>query len=293
MSQQQKKTHFKYPKNLIIKVVSLEDAIKIQYSNGIECTPDNLANTEIKDFTFHLQDILSKYIEGLEPEIDARIENKFFIETEGEHKNKYIGMLFLGNQPNQEELTHKLALLAYKITHSVITQKDILSVTYTDQKSSDDKEFITEHSEKFINKKNARSIKHPFTVSPEIDNKKQPKVELLVSGQYCAPTFETHKPTPMKGYAIPAGYDEYDNTISLYSIDSTNKISSKPFTLICNHADHIMTLACAKVNNDILYYTGDRFENPKGPSKQKTYVLSTLSIASDDNPYKTFQLQSS
>ena len=61
-----------------------------------------------------------------------------------------IGMLFLENQPHQEALTHKLALLAYKITYSVITQKDILSVTYTDQKSSDDKAFITEHSEKFI-----------------------------------------------------------------------------------------------------------------------------------------------
>jgi len=134
MSQQQKKTHFKYPKNLIIKVVSLEDAIKIQYSNGIECTPDNLANTEIKDFTFHLQDILSKYIEDLEPEIGTRIENKFFIETEGEHKNKYIGMLFLENQPHQEELTHKLALLAYKITHSVISQNDILSVVHAGRK---------------------------------------------------------------------------------------------------------------------------------------------------------------
>ncbi|WP_386081915.1 hypothetical protein ACFIOZ_02070 [Vreelandella sp. F11] len=293
MPKEQKKTHFQYPENLIIKVVSLEDAIKLQYINGIECTPENLANTEIKDFTYHLQSILTKYIEDLSPDIEDRIENKFFIETEGEHKNKYIGMLFLENQPHQEALTHKLALLAYKITYSVITQKDILSVTYTDQQSSDDKAFITEHSEKFINKKNARSIKHPFTVSPEIDNKTQPKVELLVSGQYCAPTFLTHKPTPMEGYAVPAGYDEYDNTISLYSIDSTNKISSKPFTLICNHADHIMTLACAKVNNDILYYTGDRFENPKGPNKQKTYVLSTLSIASDDNPYETFQLQSS
>tara|TARA_R110001606_G_scaffold243735_3_gene391530 strand:- start:774 stop:1655 length:882 start_codon:yes stop_codon:yes gene_type:complete len=293
MSQQQNKTHFKYPKNLIIKVVSLEDAIKIQYSNGIECTPDNLANTEIKDFTFHLQDILSKYIEGLEAEIDARIENKFFIETEGEHKNKYIGMLFLDNQPNQEALTHKLALLAYEITHSVITQKDILSILHTDKNPSGDKEFIKEHSEKFINKKNARSIKHPFTVSPEVDNKKQPKVEILVSGQYCAPTFATPKPTPVKGYAIPAGYDEHSNTISLYNIDSTNKVSSTPFTLSSSHADHIMTLASAKVNNHILYYTGERLENPKGPTKQKSYVLSTLSIASDDNPYKNFQLQSS
>jgi hypothetical protein len=293
MSQQQNKTHFKYPKNLIIKVVSLEDAIKIQYSNGIECTPDNLANTEIKDFTFHLQDILSKYIEGLEAEIDARIENKFFIETEGEHKNKYIGMLFLDNQPNQEALTHKLALLAYEITHSVITQKDILSILHTDKNPSGDKEFIKEHSEKFINKKNARPIKHPFTVSPEIDNKKQPKVEILVSGQYCAPTFATPKPTPVKGYAIPAGYDEHSNTISLYNIDSTNKVSSTPFTLSSSHADHIMTLASAKVNNHILYYTGERLENPKGPTKQKSYVLSTLSIASDDNPYKNFQLQSS
>ena len=267
MSQQQKKTHFKYPKNLIIKVVSLEDAIKIQYSNGIECTPDNLANTEIKDFTFHLQDILSKYIEGLEPEIDARIENKFFIETEGEHKNKYIGMLFLDNKPNQEALTHKLALLAYEITHSVITQKDILSILHTDKTPSEDKEFIKEHSEKFINKKNARSIKHPFTVSPEVDNKKQPKVEILVSGQYCAPTFATHQPTPVEGYAVPAGYDEHSNTISLYSIDSANKISSAPFLLSSNHADHIMTLASAKVNSDILYYTGERLENPKGPNK--------------------------
>ena len=52
-------------RNLIIKVVSLEDAIKLQYSNGIECTPENLANTEIKDFTYHLQSILTKYIEDL------------------------------------------------------------------------------------------------------------------------------------------------------------------------------------------------------------------------------------
>ena len=54
-----------------------------------------------------------------------------------------------------------------------------------------------------------------------------------------------------------------------------------------------MTLASAKVNNYILYYTGERLDNPKGPKKQKTYVLSTLSIASDDSPYKNFQLQSS
>tara|TARA_R110001599_G_scaffold320344_1_gene530578 strand:+ start:2580 stop:2744 length:165 start_codon:yes stop_codon:yes gene_type:complete len=54
-----------------------------------------------------------------------------------------------------------------------------------------------------------------------------------------------------------------------------------------------MTLASAKVNSDILYYTGERLENPKGPNKQKTYVLFTLSIASDDNPYKNFHLQSS
>lgn len=293
MPKEQKKTHFQYPENLIIKVVSLEDAIKLQYINGIECTPENLANTEIKDFTYHLQSILTKYIEDLSPDIEDRIENKFFIETEGEHKNKYIGMLFLDNQPNQEALTHKLALLAYEITHSVITQKDILSITYTSKILPEDKAFIFEQSEKFINKKNARSIKHPFTVSPEIDNKKQPKVEILVSGQYCAPTFATPEPTPLEGYAVPAGYDEHSNTISLYNIDSTNKVSSTPFTLSSNHADHIMTLASAKVNNDILYYTGERLENPKGPSKQKTYVLSTLSIASDDNPYKTFQLQSS
>ena len=290
MPKKEDQTHFQYPDNLIIKVVSLEDAIKLQYINGIECTPENLANTEIKDFTYHLQSILTKYIEDLSPDIEDRIENKFFIETEGEHKNKYIGMLFLENQPHQEELTHKLALLAYEITHSVIMQKDILSMPYTDKLPSGDKEFIKEHSEKFINKKNARSIKHPFTVSPEIDNKKA-KVEILVSGQYCAPTFSTPKPTPMEGYAVPAGYDEHGNTISLYSIDSTNKVSSTPFTLTCNHAGHIMTLACAKVNNDILYYTGERLENPKGPNKQKTYVLSTLSIASDENPYKNFQLQ--
>jgi len=118
-------------------------------------------------------------------------------------------------------------------------------------------------------------------------------VELLVSGQYCAPTFKTTEPTPVKGYAVPAGYDEHSNTISLYNIDSTNRVSSTPFTLSSNHADHIMTLASAKVNNYILYYTGERLDNPKGPKKQKTYVLSTLSIASDDNPYKNFQLQSS
>lgn len=293
MPKEQKKAHFQYPENLIVKVVSLEDAIKLQYSNGVECTPENLANTEIKDFTYHLQSILNQYIEDLSADIEGRVENKFFIETDGEHKNKYIGMLFLSSQPHQENLTHKLSLIAYEITHSVITQKDILSIVHTDKKPSGDKEFIKEHSEKFINKKNARSIKHPFTVSPEIDNKKQPKVELLVSGQYCAPTFETSKPIPIKGYAIPAGYDEHSNTISLYNIDSTNKVSSTPFTLSSNHADHIMTLASAKVNKDILYYTGERFENPKGPTKQKSYVLSNLSIASDDNPYENFQLQSS
>ena len=202
-------------------------------------------------------------------------------------------MLFLENQPHQEELTHKLALLAYKITHSVISQNDILSVVHAGKKLPEDEEFIQEHSEKFINKKNGKNIKHAFTVSPEIDNKKQPKVELLVSGQYCAPTFKTTEPTPVKGYAVPAGYDEHSNTISLYNIDSTNRVSSTPFTLSSNHADHIMTLASAKVNNYILYYTGERLDNPKGPKKQKTYVLSTLSIASDDNPYKNFQLQSS
>ncbi|QKS26728.1 hypothetical protein [Vreelandella titanicae] len=291
MSQQQKKTHFKYPKNLIIKVVSLEDAIKIQYSNGIECTPDNLANTEIKDFTYYLQSILSKYIEDLKLDVNVRIENTFFIDTEGEHEKKYIGMLFLENQPNQEELTHKLAQLAYEIASSVITQKDILSIAHFDRKPSEDNEFIAEHSEKFINKKNGRSIKHPFTVTPSIDNKKQPKVEILVSGQYCAPKFKAPETTPVEGYAIPAGFDEYGNSVSLYSIDSNHKVSNTPFTLTANHADHIMTLASAKINNSILYYTGDRVENPKGPSKQKTYVLSTLSIVRDESPDKNFQLQ--
>lgn len=293
MPKEQKKTHFQYPENLIIKVVSLEDAIKLQYINGIECTPENLANTEIKDFTYHLQSILTKYIEDLSPDNEDRIENKFFIETDGENKNKYIGMLFLSNQPHQENLTRKLTLLAYELTHSVITQRDILSITHTSQILPGDKVFIFEQSEKFINKKSGKSIKHPFTVSLEIDDKKQPKADILVSGQYCAPTFKTPKPIPIEDYAIPAGYEEHSNTISLYNIDSTNKVSSTPFTLSSNHADHIMTLASAKVNNDILYYTGERLENPKGPTKQKSYVLSTLSIMSDDNPYKNFQLQSS
>ncbi|MGO2242990.1 MULTISPECIES: hypothetical protein [Halomonadaceae] len=293
MPKKEDKTHFQYPKNLIIKVVSLEDAIKIQYANGLVCTPENLEKTDIRDFTYHLQGILSNYIEASIPDNSISIENTFFIATEGENRNKYIGMLFLRNQPHQEKLTRKLARIAYEITHSVITQKDILSINHINHKLPEDEEFIKEHSEKFINKKNARPIKHPFTVSPEIDNKKQPKVEILVSGQYCAPTFATPKPTPVKGYAIPAGYDEHSNTISLYNIDSTNKVSSTPFTLSSSHADHIMTLASAKVNNHILYYTGERLENPKGPTKQKSYVLSTLSIASDDNPYKNFQLQSS
>ena len=162
MPKKEDKTHFQYPDNLIIKVVSLEDAIKLQYINGIECTPENLANTEIKDFTYHLQSILTKYIEDLSPDIEDRIENKFFIETEGEHKNKYIGMLFLENQPHQEELTHKLALLAYKITHSVISQNDILSVVHAGKKLPEDEEFIQEHSEKFINKKNGKNSIFPI-----------------------------------------------------------------------------------------------------------------------------------
>lgn len=292
MLQEQNKTHFQYPENLIIKVVSLEDAIKLQYSNGIECTPENLANTEIKDFTYHLQSILNNYLENLPPSIEGRIENKFFIETDGEHKNKYIGMLFLSDQSHQKKLTSKLSLLAYEITHSVITQRDILSIAPISQTSPEDKAFITEQVEKFINKKSGKSIKHPFTASLETDDKKQPKAEILVSGQYSSPTFITPKPIPIEGYAIPAGYDEHSNTISLYNIDSTNKVASTPFTLSSNHADHIMTLALAKVNNDILYYTGERFENPKGPTKQKTYALYTLSIVSNDSPYKNFQLQS-
>lgn len=292
MPKEQKKTHFQYPENLIIKVVSLEDAIKLQYINGIECTPENLANTEIKDFTYHLQSILTKYIEDLSPDIEDRIENKFFIETDGEHKNKYIGMLFLNDQSHQKKITRKLASLAYEITLYVITQRDILSIAPINQNSPEDKVFITEQVEKFINKKSGKSIRHPFTVSLEIDDKKQPKAEILVSGQYCPPTFITPKPTLIEGYAIPAGYDEHSNTISLYRIDSSNKISSTPFTLTSNHTDHIMTLASAKVNNDILYYTGELFENPKGPTKQKTYALSTLSIVSNDSPYKNFQLHS-
>ncbi|MFI8749981.1 hypothetical protein ACIGG6_08235 [Vreelandella lionensis] len=293
MPKKEDKTHFQYPNNLIIKVVSLEDAIKLQYSNGIECTPENLANTEIKDFTYHLQSILNQYIEDFYTDIEDRIENKFFIETDGENKKKYIGMLFLSDQSHQENLTRKLALLAYEITHSVITQRDILSTAPTNQNSPEDEEFITEQSEKFINKKSGKSIKHPFIVSLETDDKKQSKAEILVSGQYSAPTFKTPKPTPIDGYAIPAGYDEHGNTVSLYNIDSNNRVSSTPFTLTSNHTDHIMTLASAKVNNHILYYTGERLENPKGPTKQKTYTLSTLSITSNDNPYKNFQLQSS
>lgn len=293
MSQQQIKAQFQYPENLIIKVVSLEDAIKLQYSNGIECTPENLANTEIKDFTYHLQSILTKYIEDLSPDIENRIENKFFIETDGEHKNKYIGMLFLSKLPRQENLTRKLALLAYEITHSVITQRDILSITYTNEILPEDEAFIFEQSEKFINKKSGKSIKHPFSASLEINDKKQQKAEILVSGQYCAPTFTTPKPSFIEGYAVPAGYDEHSNTISLYDIDSNNKISSTPFTLTSNHTNHIMTLVSAKVNNNILYYTGERLENPNNLGKKKKYVLSTLSIVSDDNAYKKFQLQSS
>jgi hypothetical protein len=173
MSQQQIKVHFKYPKNLIIKVISLEDAVKLQYSNGIECTPENLANTEMKDFTYHLQSILNQYIEDCHTDSKDRIENKFFIETEGENKNKYIGMLFLSSQTNEGKLTRKLALAAYDITHSALSQSDIFSINHTNQTSPEDKAFVTEQSEKFINKKNGKKIKHPFTASVEIDDKKQ------------------------------------------------------------------------------------------------------------------------
>ncbi len=131
MSQEQKKAHFQYPKNLIIKMVSIEDAIKLQYSNGIECTPENLANTEIKDFTYHLADILTKHLENIKAPIDICIEKKFFIDTSGDNPNKYIGMLFLEDNKEHEALTSKLAAIAYEITHAVINQKDILSTSYT------------------------------------------------------------------------------------------------------------------------------------------------------------------
>ncbi|MCH4810527.1 hypothetical protein [Vreelandella neptunia] len=291
MSQEQKKAHFQYPKNLIIKMVSIEDAIKLQYSNGIECTPENLANTEIKDFTYHLADILTKHLENIKAPIDICIEKKFFIDTSGDNPNKYIGMLFLEDNKEHEALTSKLAAIAYEITHAVINQKDILSTSYTKYTPPEDKEFIQKQSENFINKKNGQSIKHAFTVLPEIDQKKQSNISLLVNGQFCAPTIKTPETMLIEGHALPAGYNEHDNTVSLYSIETNNKISSTPFTLISNHTEHLMTLARAKADGKTLYYTGKSSEKSKGAKKQKEYSLSTLIILSDDDSYENFHLQ--
>ncbi|WP_085920469.1 hypothetical protein [Halomonas sp. CSM-2] len=291
MSKEQKWTQFEYPKNMITTMISLEDAIKSQYLNGIECTPENLANPEIRDFTYHLKHILYNFLEGIEGHNETRIESTFFIETEGEHENKYIGILFLEDKPNHEALTKKLATIAYEIAHRVVAQTDISNSSYTQHTLPEEEMFIQEQSEKFINKNKGRNIKHGFSVSPKIKNAQNQEINICVNGKYCEPKSENPDSNPIEGYALPAGYDEYDNTILLYSIDSDNKISSKPFTLTSKHPDHFMTIAKAKIEGGILYYTGECLEETKCGKKQKTYSILTLSIYDESDPLDNYSLQ--